>query len=283
VSLPKPQSPQPLRETPAPPRETPGPLVRTASRRAPIIIAGAALSYAHVAVAGLIIVGLCVLFYLLGLYIRGGEGLPATPVHPTMSEIRQQPPTPGLVVPPIERPAPPSILGQQPGGAGPGPAEKPGGPKPGPLPGVSRKPGPAERPGLPGGSVEKPTASPFGPMPPVGPAERPGGIEKPTGPQKPVAPEPPPPAGPRWRVRIATFDIGQPSAVDELRDFLQQDGVETEDLPGRGVHVLYSKDQFADKKKAEEFAAKINKQMETFQKKTRHKTSRDARPELVKE
>jgi hypothetical protein len=266
VAAARPQPAPKAAETPR--REAPtGPVVRAVPSKAPVVIGGVGLTYAHLVWIGLVIAGLCVFFYLLGNWIRG-DGLPPTVKHPTMDEIKAGPVQPNLIVPGVERPTPRGIVGQQSGGPGPGEKtggiERPGGGKPGPVPG-GKKIVPPEKAGGPG--VE--------PMP--WPPEKAGGAEK-GGPEKA-----PVPAVPRYRVRIATFDIGQPSAVDQLRDFLQKDGIETEDVPGRGVHILFSQEQFADKKKCDDLAAKIKKALEAFEKQTHRRTSKDAYSELVKE
>jgi hypothetical protein len=276
VAAARPQPAPKAAETPR--REVPtGPVLRPAPSKAPVVIGGVGLTYVHLVWIGLVIAGLCVFFYLLGNWIRG-NGLPPTVKHPTMDEIKGGPVQPNLIVPGVERPAPRGIVGQQSGGPGPGEKaggptpggiERPGGGKPGPVPG-GKKIVPPEKAGGPG--VEP---LPWPPEKAGGPVK--GGAEK-GGPEKATVP-----TGPRYRVRIQTFDIGQPSAVDQLRDFLQKDGIETEDVPGRGVHILFSQEQFADKKKCDELAAKTRKALEAFEKQTRRRTSKDAYSELVKE
>lgn len=232
------------------------PVVRPAAGKAPVVIAGAGLTYGHLALIGLAIAALCVFFYLLGGWLHG-EALPVTEKHPTMGEIQGGPVARGLIAPGVERPAP---------GGAPGGIERPGRTKGGPAPVGPKKAGPPEK------------AAGKGAEPAPGPAGKPGEGEKPGGAQKA-----PLPTGPRYRVRIQTFDIGQPSAVDQLRDFLQQNGIETEDVPGRGAHVLYSLEQFADKKKSDDLAARIRKQLEAFEKLTHRRASKDAYSELIKE
>jgi hypothetical protein len=264
---------------PSVPREAPGPVVRMVPERAPVVIAGAPLTYFHLAIAALVVVGLCVLFYFLGGLFKGESGLPVTEKHPTIPEIQRGPPRPGLIVPGIERPGPGGILGQQPGGkqAGPlpGGAERPGGIVGRPLPGGAEKPGGVKAGPTPGG-----TKKPGGieRLPGPGPEPAPGGAEKPGGTEKTTTH-----TAPRYRIRIATFDIGQPNAVDNLRDFLQKNGIETEDVPARGAHILYSLEKFTDKKQADELLAGVKKQLEAFEKQTHRRTSKDAYVEQVKE
>jgi len=259
----------PVPRVPEPPRrEAPGPaMVRPVPLRAPVVVAGAGLTYGHLVLIGLAAAALCLFFYLLGGWLRGEPGLPVTQKHPTMDEIRGGPVARDLIVPGVERPSP-AGSGQQPGGA-------PAGTKAGPTPG-RRKLVPPDKAGAEPGATERLGGTAVGPTP--GGAERAGGAEKAGGAQKAPAP-----TGPRYRVRIATYDIGQPSAVDPLRGFLQQAGIETEDVPGRGVHVLYSLEQFTDKKKSDELGAKIRKQLEAFEKQARQRTSKDAYSEQIKE
>jgi hypothetical protein len=282
----------PVAETPAatPPvpiirREAPPTIMRPATPQAPAVIAGAPLTYFHLALAAIAVVGLCVLFYFLGGLFKGESGLPVTQKEPTMAKTREGQVTPGLIVPGIERPGPSGIVGQQPGGRQPGPApggaERPGGILGRPAPGGAETPS-GLKPGPTPGGAKKPVGAgkTSGPEPTPGEPETPGPLVGPTPGGEEKATLPP---GPRYRIRIATFDIGQPNAVDRLRDFFQKDGIETEDVPGRGAHILYSLEKFADRKKADELLAKIKKELEAFEKQTHRRTSKDAYVEQVKE
>jgi hypothetical protein len=77
-----------------------------------------------------------------------------------------------------------------------------------------------------------------------------------------------------------TFE--QPSAVDQLRGYLSQQGIETElKLNGR-LYVLFSQEQFADRAKSDLLAKKVNSALVEFGKLTRQRTSHDAITEQVK-
>lgn len=110
-----------------------------------------------------------------------------------------------------------------------------------------------------------------GAKPPALGKKAPGGVKEPI-----TAKTPPAPTGPQYRVRIARLDVSQPDAIDDLRAFLARDGVQTELVTRSGYHVLYSRQQFTDKTKADGLALQINKSLEAFEKETRRPTSKDA-------
>ena len=121
----------------------------------------------------------------------------------------------------------------------------------------------------PGREITRPPA----PVAPAGAGEaaRPGGAKR------PVAIETPSPASAtEFRVRIARLSVSQPDAIDKLRTFLSQKGVETDLETRGGFYMLYSRERFPDKKKSDELAAQIKKQLEAFEKQTKIPTATDA-------
>ena len=186
---------------------------------------------------GVIAVGcLLVIAFVVG-QGYGPERLPNVPKHPTMSEIRDGPVTPGLVS------KGPALPGGVPAGA------HPGGAKDAPKAPVAPRPTAPEKAAPPG-------------------AVRPGGAEKPAVTETPGAPQ--------FRVRIAQVAVSQPDTIDKMRGFLLQKDIETDLEPSRGFYVLYSRDKLPNKKAADELAVKINKQLEAFEKATKIPTSKTA-------
>lgn len=212
----------------------------------------------HLAIAVVAVVCLCVLSYFLGRSMGGGDNLPSPPKEPTFSGVRQTPPTPGMVAP--EPPPPRKTTGPERSGVTPG--VRPGGTEK-PAPGPAVKPvGPvtAEKPG----AVVKP-----GPAPVV--AEKPGPVLPPV-----VKETPAPPVGPVFRVRIARLGVSQPDTIDKLRAFLAAKNVDTELETRGGFYILYSREQFPDKKKCDVLAGQIKNHLEAFEKQTRIPTAKDA-------
>jgi type IV secretory pathway VirB10-like protein len=203
---------------------------------------------------GLVAVGcLAVIAFVVG-QRYGTERLPDVPKHPTINEIRQGPVTPDLVTKGPAQPLPGSAA------SGARPAAPPKGrPAEMPKPVAAEK---ASAPASPRPTVAEKSAGPT--------AVRPGGAEK------PVMTETPAPSGPQFRVRIAQLAVSQPDAIDKMRGFLLQKDIETELETSRGFYVLYSRDRFSDKKKADETAARINKQLDAFEKATKIPTSKTA-------
>ncbi len=98
VTSPEPAVEAPRREEPVPITRRPKPAI--VMRKAAIIVGGVRLTWPYLAVAGVVLLCLCYLFYALGVrYGDGGDGLPATEKHPTMNEIQATGPAPGLVGP----------------------------------------------------------------------------------------------------------------------------------------------------------------------------------------
>jgi hypothetical protein len=89
-------------------------------------------------------------------------------------------------------------------------------------------------------------------------------------------PAPPVRRGPQFRVRIARWSVSQPEVTARLQTYLAQQGIETELETRSGVCVLYGKTRFTDRKESDALAAKINEQLEAFEKQTRIPTSKDA-------
>jgi len=237
----RPVEPPPVRRVEPPRGEEPAPIVRRpAPVAAPVgpavMVGGVRLTVYHLAIAAVVVVCLCVLFYLLGARFGGGDGLPVTEKHPTMDEVRTSGVTPGLVRPRPEPPPPP----KPPTPKAPPPAEKRVGPEP-----AAKPPPPAEKRVGPAISAKAP-------------------------------PAPPVPQGPLFRVRIARVEVGRTTVIDDLRAFLAGSGIQTELESRGGYHVLYSEQQFPDKTKSDELAGQINKQLEAYEKQTRRPTSKDA-------
>jgi len=237
----------------APPRPAerprPEPLVRSAlapsaAPRAPLLAQQVSVPVLHLLLAVIAVACLVAIAFVVGTRY-GPERLPATERRPTFGEIQTGGTAPGLVAPGPAQPAAPAGIGPQP------PSGK--APRPAPAPAPPVKGGPAPRPA---------------------PVERPGGTA--VGPGRPVVTETPAPAGPQYRVRIARLAVSQPDAIDKMRAFLSQKGIETELDSRGGFYILYSSDRFPDKKKSDALAAEINKQLEAFEKSTRIPTSRDA-------
>jgi hypothetical protein len=237
----------------APPRPAerprPEPLVRStlapsAAPRAPLLAQQVSVPVLHLLLAVIAVACLVVIAFVVGTRY-GPERLPATDKRPTFGEIQTGGVAPGLVAPGPAQPAAPAGVGPQP------PSGK--APRPAPAPAPPVKGGPAPRPA---------------------PVERPGDTA--VGPGRPVVTETPAPAVPQYRVRIARLAVSQPDAIDKMRAFLSQKGIETELDSRGGFYILYSSDRFPDKKKSDALAAEINKQLEAFEKSTRIPTSRDA-------
>lgn len=93
---PQPAVEAPRREEPVPITRRPKPTIVT--RKAAIIVGGVRLTWPYLAVAGVVLLCLCYLFYALGAR-SDGDGLPVTEKHPTMNEIQATGPAPGLVEP----------------------------------------------------------------------------------------------------------------------------------------------------------------------------------------
>ncbi|MCX5655627.1 MAG: hypothetical protein NTY65_13395 [Planctomycetota bacterium] len=176
------------------------------------------------------------------------ERLPNMPKGKSFAEIQTDGPKPGLVAQGPAQPAAPS---------GVRPASQPPG-----RPSVT-----TERPSPPAPAAPRLTVAE---RPAAPAAVRPGSAER------PITTETPAPSGPQWRVRIAQLAVSQPDAIDKMRGFLLQKDVETELETSRGFYVLYSRERLTDKKKADELAARINKQLEAFEKATRIPTSKTA-------
>jgi hypothetical protein len=210
--------------------------------------------FSYLLLGALAVACLVALAFAIGMRY-GPERLPATEKHPTFNEIHSGGVAPGLVAPGPSQPAP---------AGGPAPSPRPGGTAPAPRPGgVAPAPGPAAK-------SPAPAPRPASGAPPGGAAETP----RPAGPEKPVVTETP--TGPQFRVRIARLGVSQPDAIDKMRTFLSQKGIETELDTRAGYYVLYSRDRFPDKRKSDECAAQINKQLDAFEKATRIPTSKDA-------
>ncbi len=258
------EPPAPVRPVQMPRTEEPAPIIRRPVLAAMptmggVSIGGVQLTAYHLIIAGVVLVCLCVLFYLLGARFGGTESLPVTEKHPTMDEIRATGVTPGLVKPP------------------PAPVAKAKGPTKGPdlpAPAIGDVLPPTDM-GL-GGEIE--TEPPVGDVPP-GPAPGAGKAAK----AAISAKTPAAPAGPQFRVRIARVDVSKTSVIDELRAYLSTCGVETELVTRAGVHVLYSAAQFGDKAKSDELAAQINKHLGAYEKQTKRPTSKDAYTVQTKE
>jgi hypothetical protein len=206
-------------------------------------------------IAAVAVACLAVIAFVVG-QRYGSERLPDVPKEPTMSKIREGPVTPDLVA------------------KGPVPAA------PSPVSPAPSRP-PSVRPGPRPGATEPPKAA--APENASAPAGQPAGAEKAAGPaatrpgaERPVITETPMPGGPLWRVRIAQLAASQPDAVDKMRGFLLQKDVETELETVRGFYVLYSRERFPDKKKADDLAAQVNKQLDAFEKATKIPTSKTA-------
>ncbi|MBL7141018.1 MAG: hypothetical protein ISS74_08925 [Planctomycetes bacterium] len=216
-------------------------------RKPLVTVGGAGLGVHHLVIAGVVLVCLCYLFYLLGArFAAPDDGLPDVPEEPTMGDVRSQQPQAGLV-----GPGP----GQPPLGRRTAPPTEPTGRQPTPQP--------EPRPTRPGPAVRGPT--------------------QPTEPTRPREPEPrPAPAGPQYRVRIQRLDVSQPDAIDALRAFLTRSGIETDLETRSGYHVLYSRKRFTEKQKADELADQINKSLAAFEKETARPTSKDAYTVQVK-
>ena len=237
----------------APPRPAerprPEPLVRSAlapsaAPRAPLLAQQVSVPVLHLLLAVIAVACLVAIAFVVGTRY-GPERLPATERRPTFGEIQTGGTAPGLVAPGPAQPAAPAGIGPQP------PSGK--APRPAPAPAPPVKGGPAPRPA---------------------PVERPGGTA--VGPGRPVMTETPAPAGPQYRVRIARLAVSQPDAIDKMRAFLSQKGIETELDSRGGFYILYSSDRFPDKKKSDALAAEINKQLEAFEKSAHIPTSKDA-------
>jgi hypothetical protein len=184
--------------------------------------------------------------FVVGQRYGGTERLPDVPKRPTISELREGPITPDLVARGPTQPVPGIAAGSPPAGV------RPAAP-------------PKERPApvVPPGPTKAVGADKAGPA-----AVRPGGAEK------PVTTETP--SGPLFRVRIAQLAVSQPDATDKLRGFLLQNDIETELERSKGFYMLYSRDKLPNKRAADELAAKINKQLEAFEKATKIPTSKTA-------
>ena len=134
---PQPAVEAPRREEPVPITRRPTPTIVT--RKAAIIVGGVRLTWPYLAVAGVVLLCLCYLFYALGTR-SGGDGLPVTEKHPTMNEIQAIGPAPGLVAPGAK---PPKLGAKVP------PKPAPPKPKPGadgtqpPTPSIGVQPPPA--------------------------------------------------------------------------------------------------------------------------------------------
>lgn len=236
----------------APPRPAerprPEPLVRSAlapsaappsaASHAPLLLRQVSVPVSHLLLAVIAVACLVAIAFVIGTRY-GPERLPATEKRPTFGEIQTGGVAPGLVAPGPAQPAAPAGVGPQ----------------------------------HPSGKAPRPAPAP-GPAPKPGPAAKPGGT--PVGPTRPVVTETPAPAGPQYRVRIARLAVSQPDAIDKMRAFLSQKGIETELDTRGGYYVLYGSDRFSDKRKSDDLAAEINKQLEAFEKSTRIPTSRDA-------
>jgi len=112
------------------------------------------------------------------------------------------------------------------------------------------------------------------PEPPPRPAPEP---EPPPRPAPEPEPEPQPqPTGPEYRVRIARLDVSRPDAIDALRAYLARSGIQTDLVTRGGYHVLYSRQRFADKAKADTLAKQVNKSLAAFEAETGRPTSKDA-------
>lgn len=134
---PQPAVEAPRREEPMPITRRPKPTIVT--RKAAIIVGGVRLTWPYLAVAGVVLLCLCYMFYALGAR-SGGDGLPMTEKHPTMNEIQATGPAPGLVEPGAK---PPKLGAKVP------PKPAPPKPKPGaestqpPTPPIGKQPPPA--------------------------------------------------------------------------------------------------------------------------------------------
>jgi len=252
VAAPKPaEAPRPQQ-----PRVAPRPYPRGFSE--PLMLRQVSVPISWLLIGVVAVACLVVIAFVVGQQ-HGAERLPDVPKHPTMGEIRQGPVTPDLVA-------------KGPATAHPSAGSPPAGVRPAAPPSVrpghmeTPKPATAERPSGPAPAAPRPTAA----EKPAGPAAvRPGA-------EKPVMTETPLPGGPQWRVRIAQLAVSQPDAIDKMRGFLLQKDVETELETSHGSYMLYSRDKFPDKKKADELAAHINKQLEAFEKATKIPTSKTA-------
>jgi formylglycine-generating enzyme required for sulfatase activity len=140
------------------------------------------------------------------------------------------------------------------------------------------QPKPVETPVAP---PKKPIEEPRPPEMPPEPTPAPEPAKKPVEPSKkvieprksveipPEPPKPAPPSGPQFRVRIARLPVSQPNIIDSMREFLSQNGIETELETHSGYYILYGQERFPDKKKADDTAMQVNKQLAAFEKKTR--------------
>jgi len=186
------------------------------------------------------------------------ERLPAMPKGKSFAEIQAEGPKPGLVAHGPAQPSAGGVATERPSAPS---GVRPAGPPPG-RPSVT-----TERPSTPAPAAPRLTVAEKHAAPA---AVRPGGTEK------PVTTETPAPSGPQWRVRIAQLAVSQPDAIDKMRGFLLQKDVETELETSRGFYVLYRRERLTDKKKVDELAARINQQLEAFEKATKIPTSKTA-------
>ncbi|MBM4017384.1 MAG: hypothetical protein FJ288_03505 [Planctomycetes bacterium] len=214
----------------------------SAAPPAPFLLRQVSVPFSHLLLGALTAACLIAIAFAVGTRY-GPERLPATEKHPTFAEIQGKGATPGLVAP--------------------GPSQ--------PVPGKV--------------GVERPSAPPAGPPSPAAPGRpapgSPAETPRPAGAGRPALTETPAPGAPHYRVRIARLAVSQPEAIDKMRAFLSQKGVETELDTRSGYYVLYSRDRFADKRKSDDLAAEINRQLGEFEKSTRIPTSKDAYSILV--
>jgi len=263
-----------VRTAGAPQAEVPVPVARppaAAPRTGGIADLRLSVNVYHLAVAVVAVLCLCVFFYCLG-RSQAGPALPSPPKEPTFSDVRQSAVAPDLVRPDGRRSAS--------GGAGaspPGPS--PGAASGGPAPSPPRPAGPAPPPrpaggpsaGAPSGVPRTGGDAPAGRPAAGGPAVPDARTPTPAAPKAPAAP-----TGPLYRVRIARLSVSQPDVVDRLRGYLVQQGIETDLETRGGFHVLYSRQEFPDRKKSDDLAERVNGRLEEFEKQTRTPTSKDA-------
>ena len=237
---------------PEPARVAPKPYVGGFSE--PLLLRQVSVPVSWLLIGAIAVGCLLVIAFIVG-QRYGPERLPDVPKRPTMKEISEGPVTPDLVA-----------KGPAPGGVPAGVHS--GGATPSPRPGAGKEPsktGAAERPPAPPPLAPRPIAAEKS----AGPAAaRPGSAEKPAMTETP--------SGPQFRIRIAQVAVSQPDTIDKMRGFLLQKDIETELETSRGSYVLYSRDRLTDKKKADELAVKVNKQLEAFEKATKIPTSKTA-------
>jgi hypothetical protein len=207
------------------------------------------VSHSQLVVAGIVVVCLCAISFFVGQRFGGPEiPLPKNvEKKPTFPDIRSGPTAPNLVTPTPSR----SALSET----------------------VPGRAGAVIRPGAPAGGGRVAVVEPSGG--PVEAALEPTEAGQPSPAGRPAV-VPAAPSGLPYRVRILQLSVSQSHAVDQLRDYLAQRGVET-DLEARGGnYILFSRERFPDLRKSDEAVAQVRKWLGAFEKEFRIPTSKDA-------